>query len=99
MLHLSAAWKPWRLVDAEEQLIYGLGGPQMQDQPNQIEHVFRYKKRTVRLICSVDSDSRGLRLILDDVLATSQRIADAVPDWRIDLEASKAACDRNVLYK
>lgn len=70
----------------------------MPQQATQFEHVFRYKNRAVRLICSIDTDSDGPRLLLDDVLATTQRIANDVPDWRIEAEASKAAFDRNAKY-
>lgn len=70
----------------------------MPQQVSQFEHVFRYRYRTVRLICSIEKHNGGSRMLLHDVLATTQRTVSSVPDWRIEAEASKAACDRGAKY-
>lgn len=64
----------------------------------QFEHVFRFRNRVVRLICSIEEWSQSRQLVLEDVLAATQETADGVPDWRIELEASKAAFDRGAQY-
>jgi hypothetical protein len=38
------------------------------------------------------------QLVVEDILATTQRTANDIPDWRIEGEASKAAYDRNATY-
>lgn len=70
----------------------------MDEQPTQFEHVFRYKNRTVRLICSLDTQNNARRLVLEEVYARTQRTANSVPDWRIESEACKAAFDHHATY-
>lgn len=70
----------------------------MAHQTGQFEHAFRYLNRTVRLVCRIDQRVKPAQLVLDDVRATTQHIANSVPDWRIELEACKAAEDRGARY-
>lgn len=70
----------------------------MAKRPRQFEHVFRYKNKTVRLICSIEPTNGYRQLILEDVLATSLLTANGVPDWRIESEACKAAYDRRAYH-
>ena len=69
-------------------------GMNMTDRARSFEHTFLHNGRRVRLICSFDFATRDRQLVLDDVLASTQRIADGVPDWLIEAEASNAAYDR-----
>lgn len=62
------------------------------------EHTFRFRNRTIRLLYSIERKEDERRLILEDVLATSQKVADAVPDWRIESEALKVAFDHYARY-
>lgn len=70
----------------------------MLERLDSFEHVFRYKRFRIRLICSIDSPLRERRLVLDDVCASTQRIADEVPDWLIEAEACKVAFDQQAAY-
>ncbi len=70
----------------------------MISKPERFDHVFRYRNRVVRLICSIELEDDERRLILDDVLASSESIANAVPDWKIEAEAMNAAYDRSAKY-
>lgn len=71
----------------------------MANQHRQFEHVFRYKSKSVRLLCAIEHRAGSRQLILEDVYATVPGIADEVPDWRIELEACKAAWDRRAIYR
>ena len=62
------------------------------------EHVFRYRNHVVRLIGLVETRHDHRQLILEDVLATSLRFANDVPDERIEAEASKVAHDKGATY-
>lgn len=64
----------------------------------QFEHTFRFRRRTIRLLCALESTDGEQQLILEDVLATTQHVVDAVPDSRIESEALKVAFDRHARY-
>lgn len=70
----------------------------MDKQPRQFEHVFYHKRHKVSLICSIEMVWGERSLILEDVLASKQHIADGVPDWRIEAEACDAASYRRAKY-
>ncbi|MCL4741214.1 MAG: hypothetical protein KJZ54_03335 [Phycisphaerales bacterium] len=66
--------------------------------PSLLYHAFRFRGRRVRLAYSIDYECGKRRLVLDDVLAPTQRLADAVPDWRIEAELEELAHDLNAQY-
>jgi len=63
-----------------------------------LHYTFRWNTKTVRLSYSLEPTARGLQFVLDDVCATSLAAVEAVPDWKIDLEASAAASQHGARY-
>ena len=62
------------------------------------DHVFRWNGKTIRLLYSIDDTPSGRRLTLEDVLATSIANVEAVPDWKIEVEASWVAAGHAARY-
>jgi len=56
-----------------------------------LDYTCRWNNKTIRLYYSLDRTARGLQFVLDDVRANSLANIDAVPDWKIELEASAIA--------
>lgn len=70
----------------------------MSDQLEEFEHVFRYKRHKVWLTCSIEVIQGDRYLILEEISATKQEIADGVSDCLIEAEACDAASARNAKY-
>ena len=61
------------------------------------EHAFEYAGRTIWLVYSIERrGSERWRLVIDDVMAESLDVADAVPDWVIEAPAGEAAWEHGV---
>ena len=63
-----------------------------------LEHTFRWQGQNIRLICFIESGQFGTQLILDDVCANSLATVNAVPDWKIESEATALAMDHGAKY-
>jgi len=59
-----------------------------------LDYTFRWNNKTIRLYYSLERTAHGLQFVLDDVRATSLANIEAVPDWKVEMEAS-AVADRH----
>jgi len=55
------------------------------------EHKFQWQGEEVTLIYSIEYNSHGRQLVIEDVTARSLEIVNSVPDWIVEREACEAA--------
>jgi hypothetical protein len=62
------------------------------------EHAFRVRNRRYRLVYALERIDGVKCLVLLDVLAASNESMLALPDWRVELEAMRAADNLGAKY-
>lgn len=56
-----------------------------------LEHTFWWNTSPYTLLYLIEEVSDGRQLILEDLLAESEVLADSIPEWMVEYEASCVA--------